>query len=116
MLRDGRVAILDGDGICIFDSQKTNGIRLRKLAKLSKKYKPAVQKRSGGASLFGLFTSRKNGGEVGTYTNDANKGHIFVWLQNTSAKISEWKIREAPIKFRDFEDDYVIGRPNPMIR
>lgn len=112
-MQDDRIVILDTTGLIIFDAEKTNGIRLRKAAKLGIRYTSGGRK-SGAAKFFGLYTSRR--GEIGTYTNDGSKGHLLIWIQNTTGSAREMKIRESPIEFSRYEDDYVIGRPNPVIR
>ena len=112
MLKDGRIAILDAAGITIFESEKTNGIRRRKCCKLSRKF----QKVGKGGQFYGLFTSRSNGGEIGTYTNCIENGHNLVWVQNTTKPAKEMKIRQAKINFAHYNDEYCIGAPRPSIR
>jgi len=112
MLQDGRIVILDENGLSIFESEKTNGIRRRKAVNLCRKYKGGGRSKAG--CFFGLFATRR--AEIGTYVNDGQKGHMLVFVQNTTAPAKEFKIRESKIDFANFDDDYVIGRPNPMIR
>ena len=109
-LSDNRVIFIDKSALVCFNSSKKNGIRQRCAAQISKKYKGRR-----GPAFFGLFANRR--GEIGTYTEDSDKGHLLVWVKSpnrfdfqSGTKMNG--IREAVIDFRNWDD----SRYSPVIR
>ena len=102
---------MDKSGVIIFEREKTNGLRKPKKVFLHKKYQ---NRQSKGGQFFGLFASRR--GELGTYTEDRDKGHMLVWIQNVNGGVKEMKIRECPINFDAWDDEYLVGKARPQIR
>ena len=49
------------------------------------------------SQMFGLLHNRRK--EVGTYTQDKEKGNLIVWVTNCDKPASEWEIEEKSIHF-----------------